>query len=246
MKGFLKRKYAGLKEAYCGELGYVVPSRYQSCFVNWGGGSEAQFIYTQLFKDLPASSRILVVGVMGGRDYYLLKNLGFEVVAIDIGPQPDIDPIILCNIEEPLPFSAETFDAVLMGEVLEHLREDVRALDNISNVLKPTGRLVVSLPFYHDSEEGHMRIHSPKSGERLLRMGGFKVDVYLERPGLVWFSSLNLIQHGLSLITYTLTGKTAYPWLNKIVGKLEWKLGRTGWIRPIRRLSSRFGGYYSC
>ena len=71
-----------------------------------------------------------MVGVMGGRDYFLLKNLGYEVTAVDIGNQPEISPITLCNIEEKLPFPESTFDAVLIGEVLEHLKQDVAALEN--------------------------------------------------------------------------------------------------------------------
>lgn len=240
------QEYARLKAAHLTEVGYVVPEIYRSSFVNLGGSAEVQFIYRQFLMDLPKSAKILVVGVMGGRDYFLLKNLGYEVVAVDLGPQPEIDPIIYCNIEERLPFKDDTFDAVLIGEVLEHLREDVRALDNIRRVLKPAGRLVVSLPFYQDAEEGHVRIHSPKSGERLLMMGGFAVKDYLERPGVVWFRSLNIVHHGLSLFIYRLTGRTSYRWVNEIAGNIEWKLGHLAWLRPVRKWSNCFGGYYLC
>ncbi len=205
-----------------------------------------QYIYKRFLRNVPAPARVLVIGVKGGRDYFLFRNLGHDVVALDLGPQPCIEPIVYCNVEEPLPFPAETFDLVLVGEVLEHLKEDARALEHIRHVLKPNGRLIVSLPFFHDAEEGHMRVHSPISGERLLKMAGFHVEDYLERPGLIWLNSINFLQHGLSALAYLLIRKTAYRWLNSLAGELEWNLGHLAWLRPIRKMSGRFGGYYLC
>ncbi len=243
---YLRQRYAKLKTIFLSEKRYVVPLLYQSSFVHWGGGVEVQFIYEEFTKELPSAARILIVGVMGGRDYFLFKNLGYDVVAIDLGPQPDIEQINICNVEEPLPFPGETFDVVLVGEVLEHLRDDCRALENIRRVLKRNGKLIVSLPFYNDWEEGHMRIHSPRSGERLLKLGGFAVEDYLERPGVFWCRGLNLFQHGLTLIIHAFTGKVAYAWLSKIIGRVEWELGHVMRLRPIRRLSKHYGGYYLC
>lgn len=228
------------------EIGFVVPLRYQSSFVHLGGGAEVQFIFKELLKNIPKCSKILIVGVMGGRDYFLLKNLGFDVVAVDIGKQPDIGSIIYCNIEEELPFENDSFDAVLIGEVLEHLKDDVQALINIRRILKDDGKLIVSIPFYNDWEEGHMRIHSPESGKRLLRMGGFNVKDYLERPGILWIYSINMLQHGISYIKYLITNKTAYSFLTQSFGRFEWLLGHVMLFRPIRRLSKYFGGYYLC
>ncbi|HEY4759111.1 MAG TPA: class I SAM-dependent methyltransferase [Thermoguttaceae bacterium] len=243
---FLQDIYIKLKKSYFSEIGYVVPLRYQSGFVHFGGGAEVQFIYKEFLKDLSKGSKILIIGVMGGRDYFFLKYLGFDVVAVDIGKQPDIDPIIMCNVEEELPFESDSFDAVLVGEVLEHLKNDVQALINIRRVLKKNGILIVSLPFYNDWEEGHMRIHSPESGKRLMRMGGFTIKNYLERPGILWINSFNLFQHGLSYLKYLITKKTAYSFLINSFGKGEWVLGHIMLFRPIRRFSKHYGGYYLC
>lgn len=242
----LHKIYKYLKELYIKEQGYKVPERYQSQFVHWGGGADVQYIYKEWLKSFPKNAKILIVGVMGGRDYFLFKNLGYEVVAVDIGPQLDIEPIVFCNIEEDLPFSDQYFDAVILGEVLEHLREDIRALENIRRVLKPEGKLIVSLPFFNDCEEGHMRIHSPESGKRLLAMGGFSVCDYLERPGFFSLIKLNIFQHSLCLLIYWLTRKIAYFWLTRFAGSYEMKMGHALWLRPIRRLSNHFGGYYLC
>lgn len=45
-----------------------------------------------------------------------------------------------------LPYDDETFDAVVCFEVIEHIEEQDRALDEIARVLKPAGYAVVSSP----------------------------------------------------------------------------------------------------
>lgn len=46
----------------------------------------------------------------------------------------------------PLPFSDATFDCVISFQVIEHIREDRRFVQEIRRVLKPGGRLILSTP----------------------------------------------------------------------------------------------------
>ncbi len=246
MKRASKQYYERLKAAYMREVGYEVPKRYQSAFIHWGGGVEVQYIYGRFADGLPKGAKVLIVGVMGGRDYYFFRNLGYDVEALDIGPQHDIEPVIIANVEEDLPYPDDTFDGVLIGEVLEHLELDTRALKNVRRVLKPAGRLIVSIPFYNDWEEGHVRIHSPVSARRLLQMGGFQIIDYLERPPLCAPNFLNRGQHAFSLASYLVTGRTAYSFLTRLIGGVSWRLGHMFWLRPFRRHSRHFGGYFLC
>lgn len=45
-----------------------------------------------------------------------------------------------------LPYADETFDAVILSEVLEHIDDDVRALNEVYRVLKPGGVVVITVP----------------------------------------------------------------------------------------------------
>jgi SAM-dependent methyltransferase len=238
--------YAKSKAAYLESKGYVVPVRYQSQFVHCGGAVDVQYIFTKFMEGLPARSRVLVVGPFGGRDYFLCANLGYEAVAVDLGPQPEIDNLVIHNVEEPLPFAAESFEAVIAAEILEHLVWDVQALSNLRQVLKPNGRLLVSLPFYHDQQPTHLRIHSPESGRRMLRQAGFTVIDYLERPAIFWMRPLNSLVHLLIIVLYMLTGKTLYKWTTLWFSRFEYRVGHMSWPRRFRRLSSLYGGYYLC
>lgn len=50
------------------------------------------------------------------------------------------------DIEEPLPFENGTFDAVVVGEILEHVRFPDEVVAEIARVLKPDGVVVGSVP----------------------------------------------------------------------------------------------------
>jgi SAM-dependent methyltransferase len=53
---------------------------------------------------------------------------------------------LTCAAGEALPYPAGTFDLVLSHEVLEHVRDDRRAAEEIVRTLKPGGRLVLFVP----------------------------------------------------------------------------------------------------
>ena len=50
------------------------------------------------------------------------------------------------DLDDPLAFMDATFDVVVIGEVLEHIREPRRLLDQAHRVLRPGGTLVGSTP----------------------------------------------------------------------------------------------------
>jgi SAM-dependent methyltransferase len=53
---------------------------------------------------------------------------------------------VTCAAGESLPYPAVTFDLVLSHEVLEHVRDDRRAVEEIVRTLKPGGRLALFVP----------------------------------------------------------------------------------------------------
>jgi SAM-dependent methyltransferase len=84
-----------------------------------------------------------------------------------------------------LPFTDSHFHAVICSEVLEHIPEHHRALDELVRVLKPGGHLVVSVPRYfpericwalsceyHQANQGHVRIYRKKDLIRMIASTG--------------------------------------------------------------------------
>jgi SAM-dependent methyltransferase len=61
-------------------------------------------------------------------------------------------PDVVCSALE-LPFPESSFDTVVSTEVLEHVPEPQRALNEMRRVLKPGGHLILSTPMYWPRHE---------------------------------------------------------------------------------------------
>jgi ubiquinone/menaquinone biosynthesis C-methylase UbiE len=61
-------------------------------------------------------------------------------------------------VGESLPFPDETFDLITMNQVLEHVQNIPRALDEAMRALKPGGILIFSTPNYLSFYEPHYKI----------------------------------------------------------------------------------------
>jgi SAM-dependent methyltransferase len=69
------------------------------------------------------------------------------------------DRYITADIESPLakvkmdihqiPFEENTFDVVLCNHVLEHVKDDIKAMNEIQRVLKPNGFAILQVPFFN-------------------------------------------------------------------------------------------------
>jgi SAM-dependent methyltransferase len=125
------------------------------------------------FKNLP-KGRVLDLGCGDGDYAALLKQQGFDVVAADIDKKrfrhDGAVPFEICDITRVLPFADNSFDYVLLMEVVEHLRDPYDCLPRIHRVIKKGGSLVLSTP----------NILNMKSRFRFLFEGAY--DYFREAP----------------------------------------------------------------
>jgi ubiquinone/menaquinone biosynthesis C-methylase UbiE len=81
-----------------------------------------------------------------------------------------------------LPFRSESFDVVTALDVLEHVPNDARALDEIFRVLRPGGILVASVPAYqflwgpHDEALHHCRRYTAPQFAEVVHRSGLRVE----------------------------------------------------------------------
>src|SRR5262249_4506473 len=53
----------------------------------------------------------------------------------------------------PLPFRDDSFDAILCTSVLEHVDNAEQAVSEIARVMKPGGRLLITVPFFYPEHD---------------------------------------------------------------------------------------------
>jgi len=103
---------------------------------------------------------------------------GNSVVGVDVDPAAlekaaslGIEPV-QANVEEPLPFDDGSFDAVVVGELLEHLRFPDALVAEIARVLRPGGVVVGSVPnaYRLQSRLRFLRGRPPEDDPTHLRM----------------------------------------------------------------------------
>jgi len=81
-----------------------------------------------------------------------------------------------------LPFRTGTFDVVNALDVVEHIENDGRALEEIARVLRPGGILVATVPAYqflwsaHDEALHHQRRYTAPQFANLIRQSGLHVE----------------------------------------------------------------------
>ncbi|MBC8104297.1 MAG: class I SAM-dependent methyltransferase [Cytophagales bacterium] len=105
--------------------------------------------------------RVLDVGCGTGGTMERLRALGGEPAGLDVEPlaltfcRKRGHRHLLLGSATSLPFTDGAFDAVVALDVLEHIPDDVAAAREIARILRPGGRLFVSVPAYQALWSGH-------------------------------------------------------------------------------------------
>jgi len=118
--------------------------------------------------DLGCRSGALTQHFLGGNS---VVGLDIDAAALEKAAALGIQPV-QANVEEPLPFEDGSFDAVVAGELFEHLQFPDALVAEIVRVLRPGGVLAGSVPnaFRVQSRLRFLRGEPPEDDPTHLRM----------------------------------------------------------------------------
>jgi SAM-dependent methyltransferase len=187
---------------------------------------------------LPAVDSVLDLGCADGYVTAHLQRRASTVVGFDLDVR-DVRAAkarvrgahFLAGSAEALPFASASFDAVLMLDVLEHVGDDAKSIDEIVRVLRDGGYLILSTPHkglfaFLDPENFVLK---GKDGRPLPRHRHYSITDYQK-----------LFGGRLNVLRVHRGGLLLYP-LSVIARKVAYRLATHGWRIPgaVNRLIER-------
>jgi SAM-dependent methyltransferase len=151
--------------------------------------------------DLAAPAAILDVGSVESTIPLSLAGLGYRVCALDLRPYPFAHPNLEVAVSRLEDFDREpgSFDAVLCISTIEHFglgwygevqqdeHADRRAVERLHELLRPGGRLVVTVPFGRAAVDEVQRTYDDAMLDALLE--GWSIDsreIVRQRDSVTW------------------------------------------------------------
>jgi len=132
--------------------------------------------------------QILDIGCGTGFNIVYLNQLGYnKVVGLDFSPDAleycrsrQLN-VLICGNAENLPISQRCYDLILVLDIIEHLKDDRRALSEIFRALKPDGTLIIFVPAFQflwsfqDEISHHQRRYNAMELKEKILHAGFKL-----------------------------------------------------------------------
>ena len=186
---------------------------------------------------------ILDVGSGIGTFIKIFSEKGYTVTAIDMSQQCldmakklDLKNVRLIkdDICNPKRLKGK-YDSVVALDILEHIKDERKALNQMKKFLKPSGSLIISVPAFptlyslHDKKIGHYRRYRKKRIVALLEKQGFKIEktLYWNLPGFFgWLLTFKLLKKKL-LGTFNPRMNLFYQYWFKLERKIRPPFGTT-------------------
>lgn len=145
-------------------------------------------IILETVRQFPPNGPLLDVG--GGNGYVsrALEQAGFETVLVEPGRTGALNARrrglsnVICATAEAADFPAESVAAAGLFDVLEHIPDDAAFLRQLRSLLRPEGRLYLTVPAFRwlwsceDDFAGHQRRYTRRTLAAVLNTAGFEVE----------------------------------------------------------------------
>ncbi len=182
----------------------------------------------KIFRQIPVGSKVLEIGSADGRLANMLtlkKKCSVYCIEKDpklavIGKNKCAGMLNLDVENTALPYEHETFDCIVLGNVLEHMKEPSKVLFDLNKYLSKNGFLIYSIPNivnwhsrltiflgkFEYAESGvfdktHLRFYNLNSAKKLATDAGYRIIWLDVTPSVYLFKEkLNCLWYGLALV----------------------------------------------
>jgi O-antigen biosynthesis protein len=176
--------------------------------------------YAYVLEMVGERKKVLDLGCASGYLASQLVRRECDVVGVDVNPvaaeeaRKYCTSVVVADLDEtmlPELFDGKVFDAVVFGDVLEHLHEPTRTLDEVRGLLSERGYVVASIPnvshgairlallsgrFDYQEigilDDSNLRFFTAKTIDELFLAAGFRIDT-VERVTLSLFADSDLV-----------------------------------------------------
>lgn len=155
---------------------------------HWWHQHKRKVVY-KLINVFTQRGKVLDIGAGTGKILQELKQKGWQVEglesaekAIQFCKKRGIETKFIDIQNQNFPFANESFDLVIILDVLEHLDDEKKVISEIERVLKPAGVVIVTAPAYPklysywDKMVRHKRRYSQESLKRLFGRETFHLE----------------------------------------------------------------------
>jgi ubiquinone/menaquinone biosynthesis C-methylase UbiE len=125
--------------------------RLASRLLNFSARRTEDLLHNYFYLRWRPSGRLLEIGCGAGEQLLTLKNAGWDVIGVDFDPAAVAAArsrgltVVLGDLRDAN-FDSDSFDAVVMSHVIEHVVDPVSLLAECRRVLKPQGAFVTITP----------------------------------------------------------------------------------------------------
>lgn len=137
--------------------------------------------------DLGRTPRILDAGCGTGGNLDMLSRFGCvvglesDLGAAEMARARGVADVVLGHLPDAIPFAVESFDLVVLLDVLEHIEDETAALKCAAALLAPGGFLVLTVPAFprlwsvHDEAHHHKRRYVAAGLRAVIEQARFRV-----------------------------------------------------------------------
>ena len=209
-------------------------STFNHQYIAYGSPLNAQWVADKYTKYIPiyCQGHLADVGCGNLPFYGYYRDFVENITAIDWENSTHLNCHldILADLNNPpIPsLQPDTFDCVIMSDMLEHIFEPAHLVDEVARILKPGGHILMNVPFYYYVREIPHDFHryTEFALTRYFEQSGFEI-VILDRLGGVGTVLTCLFSQAIS--KYGVLGRTTATLLQRFALMIRG-------IRPIRSL----------